>query len=157
VRTFRIILVALLLLLLSTAGAYAATGWTEQHDARGSLHRINLTWSTTTSAVSTVTTHVVRWPIDGTIYVVVTDPSGTTAPTDNYDIYMYNTAHGTTFDIMGGALENRDTSNTEWARPYISTESGYAPLPVWGEISIAISGNAVVDAEGQIEIFYFRD
>lgn len=156
-KTLKVLFISLLFLLLSAAGASATTGWTEEHSARGSLHRINLTWATYYGSGATIGDHVVRWPIDGTIYYVVTDPSGTTAPTDNYDIYIYNTAHGTTFDIMGGSLNNRDSASTEWARPYISTESGYAPLPVWGEITIVISGNSVNDARGQIEIFYFAD
>jgi hypothetical protein len=157
VKTLKILLVALLLLLLSAAGAYATTGWYEDHQNRGSLHRINLTWATSSATTTVVTSHVVRWPINGTIYHVITDPSGTTAPTDNYDIYLYSTAHGTSMDVMGGSLTNRDVTSTEWSRPYISTESGYAPLPVWGEITITISGNSVNDARGQIEIFYFRD
>ena len=155
-KTLKILIVALLLLLLSTARVHATAGWTEIHDARGNLHRINLTWGPTSSAVSTVTSHVVRWPIDGSIIMVVTDPdaSGSSAVSDNYDIYFYSTAHGTTMDVMGGALVNRDQTATEWIHPIISGTSKES-VPVWGEITIAITGNSVVGTDGgQIEIFY---
>ena len=58
------------------------------------------------------------------VYMVVTNPGGT-APQDDYDITIVDSDG---VDIMGGALSNRDTANTEQALPYIG--SAYAPRPI---------------------------
>ena len=64
--------------------------------------------------------------LDGQILRVVTDPDGTNAPTDNYDITFVD-EHG--FDILAADLANRDTANTEQKVPTAVTEH-YGPVTV---------------------------
>ncbi len=83
---------------------------------------------------------------------IVTNP-GSTAPTDNYDIYLkYDGA-----DLLGGAGENRDTSNTEIAYPIVDSVSGQrACVPVPGTLTLSIENNSVNSATGTIEIHFKR-
>lgn len=48
--------------------------------------------------------------ISGQIFRVVTNPDGTDAPTDNYDIVLNDED---TVDLAQGLLANRDTANNE--------------------------------------------
>lgn len=50
----------------------------------------------------------------GEVIALVTDPDGSSAPTDNYDITITDSE---SYDVMQGAGANRDTSNTETAVP----------------------------------------
>lgn len=81
-------------------------------------------------------------PIDGEILRVVTDPDGTDAPTDNYDIAL-NDEDG--FDILGGGLANRDTANTEAVVPS-------ARVVHYGACSLAVT-NAGDTKKGAVKIY----
>lgn len=89
--------------------------------------------------------------IDGMVYMVLTDPDGSTVPTDNYDVTLKN-SNG--IDIMGGKLTDRDETNTEVERPYILSETSFTPFPVDGALTLAIAdaGNSKV---GVIKIYVY--
>ena len=92
--------------------------------------------------------------VGGYVLKMVTNP-GSTAPTDNYDVTLEGSAD-TTVDHLAGAGSNRDTANTEVAYPSASS----APTPVWLDpdesYKVAVAGNAVNSATGQI-ILYLVD
>lgn len=50
----------------------------------------------------------------GQVLAIVTDPDGSAAPSDNYDITITDTD---TYDVLQGAGADRDTANTETATP----------------------------------------
>jgi hypothetical protein len=79
---------------------------------------------------------------------------GTTAPQDNYDIVI-NSASGA--DILGGAGQNRDQTNTEIAYPTIDSTSGQKGcVPVNGNVSLVLSGNNVANAAVEAKLFFVR-
>jgi len=90
------------------------------------------------------------WGISGLVMMVETDP-GTPAPLDNYDITL-TTATGV--DIMGGNLVDRDTADTERARPAVGGLSYSAPA--YGRLTLNISGNDVSGALIDVYIFYIE-
>ena len=81
--------------------------------------------------------------------LAVTDPDGDTAPTDNYDITVED-EYGC--DIFGGALENRDTANSEQAVPKVS--SVYGGRLCAGTWTFKLSGNSVNSAEGKCVLYF---
>lgn len=89
----------------------------------------------------------------GFLVKVITNPSGSAAPTDNYDFYLTD-PEDSALDLMGNACENRDTANTEQVYPVIS---GAATPPyangVYG-IKIANAGNA---KQGRVILFLLTD
>lgn len=94
---------------------------------------------------------------DATVYLsgylvkVVTDP-GDTAPTDNYDIAI-NGPYGS--DVMGGALANRDTVNTETAFAFAQDGTTVIFPMVHGlhTVSIPAASQNVNSATGSIYIY----
>ena len=78
-------------------------------------------------------------PVDGYLVLVVTDPDGTSVPTDNYDITLTDDEG---VDVMGGALANRDTANTEQALPKIATSYGGRWVNGLITLNIESAGNA---------------
>lgn len=73
----------------------------------GSVKKIRWSW---TSDASGDDSEATVEPYDGKLIGLTTDPDGTAAPTDNYDIVV-NDADGD--DVLLGAGANRDTANTE--------------------------------------------
>jgi hypothetical protein len=147
--------VLIILLIFATPSVYAA-----------SCTNGSLTLSTTTDNVNQIRKISGVWvsksdgnvdggsncdiPINGYIVQVVTDP-GATAPTDNYDIVLNDSD---SMDIMGGRLQNRDTSNSEQEVPLIG--GTYMPRYVNGSVSLDIdnAGNA---KGGTIIIYVWRE
>lgn len=87
-------------------------------------------------------------PINGYIYMVITDPSAD-APTDDYDIVL-NDADGA--DVMGGQLANRDTSVSEQVIPTVDG----VPISrfVNGSVALVVS-NAGASKDGVIIIYIY--
>jgi hypothetical protein len=81
----------------------------------------------------------------GWIYLAETNP-GSTGPTDNYDMVVNNTAG---VDVMGGALMNRDISNTERATPALS---GW----VDGPLTLVVTNNAVNSATFVLKLWSYQ-
>ncbi len=87
---------------------------------------------------------------DGILLVHVETDPGATAPTDNYDLYIYD---GMGVDIMGGALNNRDTSNSEDTQPQIDSQAA-AYMPFQGAFTLEQSNNAQAGAIYTVRIYY---
>ena len=86
--------------------------------------------------------------IDGWfLYFAETDP-GTTAPTDDYDIIL-NDANE--FDIMGGALADRDETNTEGAYPITAAH------PIDSTLTFVLTNNSVNSATGVLKLYFVAD
>lgn len=86
-------------------------------------------------------------PITGRVVAVRTNP-GTTAPSDNYDIDLLVDG----YDIMGAALDNRDTANTEWALPLLGT-AVWEPILRADTVTVSSSGNTTKNATVVIDIY----
>lgn len=91
--------------------------------------------------------HAMKNKITGRVYAVKTNP-GTPAPADNYDLDLLVDG----FDVMGGALDNRDTADTEWALPLLGT-AAWQPILRAGTVTVQYSGNTVANAVTVIEIW----
>ena len=107
--------------------------------------KVSIPW--TCDAAGAVTEVPVSLP-GGTIIKVRTDPDGTNAPTDNYDITLLDAIGGA--DVINGAGANRDTANIEEAYPTVATY--FRPLIGSGDYypTIANAGNA---KQGVIEVY----
>ncbi len=79
----------------------------------------------------------------GLLVKVVTNP-GSPAPTDNYDIYLYD-GTVTDVDVLGGALANRDTSNSEAVDGTMA--SGTQRVFLDGDHVLAIANNSTNSAQ----------
>lgn len=86
-------------------------------------------------------------PITGRVVAVRTNP-GATAPSDNYDIDLLVDS----YDIMGAALDNRDTANTEWALPLLGT-AVWEPILRGDTVTVSSSGNTVKNAVVVIDVY----
>lgn len=109
-----------------------------------SIHDLTLTMNS-----GGATAQAMSYAINGMIIAVETDP-GTTAPTDNYDITITDSK---TCDIMGGALANRDTANTE--RAYALSGSVVVAAPTTGILTIRVTSgsNQVKNATVRLYIY----
>ena len=82
-------------------------------DATSQIQKILVTCTGGTAGEAGTGSDTTIIPKRGWIFLAETDPGGT-APTSNYDIVINNAAG---VDVMGGALMNRHTSNSEKATP----------------------------------------
>lgn len=130
-----------------------ATPIYDKVDSASPFKTIVLTW-TADAAAATVPNFVISSSTNTTafnymkgyyIYRVETDPSGVTAPTDNYDI-VFTSTNGA--DIARSKLLNRDEANTEITSPINA--------PVDDGFTVSVSGNAVNSASGEIKIYLAR-
>jgi len=87
--------------------------------------------------------------INGIVIMVETDP-GATAPLDNYDLTITDALGA---DIMGGALANRDTANTERAYPLSSTTIVEAPVSSILTFNCAAGSNTTKNATVRILVY----
>lgn len=89
---------------------------------------------------------------NGQLVMMLTVPSASAAPTDNYDIAI-NVLGA---DILGGAGQNRDTANAEIAYPTATVGAVTYPVQpaVYDKLSFAIT-NAGNATSGTIYL-YFR-
>jgi hypothetical protein len=86
---------------------------TKTEEFFGILKKISWTWTAHTDGkVATATTNAVTTNVfNGEIVRLVTVPDGTSPPSDNYTVKVYD---GDSVDVlMGAATGNRDTANTE--------------------------------------------
>lgn len=72
-----------------------------------SVKKITFAWTSSAGGAADATT---TDPYDGRLIAVTTDPDGSAAPDDNYDVAI-NDADGV--DVLLGQGANRDTANTE--------------------------------------------
>ena len=81
--------------------------------------------------------------LSGELLKIVTDPDGTDAPTDNYDIVL-NDENG--LDVAAAGLANRDTATTEEA---LATRGACFD----GTLNLVVS-NAGNAKRGVVRVFY---
>ena len=119
-----------------------------QADNRVARHskvaRIYIAW---TSATGGGFTQAVR--LSGTLRKVVTKPSATVAPTDDYDITLVGPLGE---DAFGGKCIDRDDTNTETVVPFLSGTLTEHPIVVEGIYTLTIA-NAGDEKQGEIEIY----
>lgn len=75
------------------------------------INKIKWTWTSATGGTASGTTSLAY---TGKVYRVVTDPDGTAAPSDNYDITITDDDG---VDVLDGNGANRDTATTEAIAP----------------------------------------
>ncbi len=80
---------------------------TEEAHGRG-FRKVTFDWTSHTDGV--VTKVATTGTYTGKVEVLVTDPDGGSAPTDDYDVTVTDDED---YDILAGAGANRDTANTE--------------------------------------------
>lgn len=83
------------------------------------------------------------------LYSVETNP-GTTAPTDDWDAFVYDTD---SVDLCAGNANNRDTSNSELAVCATSTQP-YGVIS--GNLTVTISGNSNASATGTVKLYFVK-
>lgn len=103
----RSVLVLIALLIALTAIVRAAGTVTVAEETFGSVKKVAFTWTSSAGGAADGTTTAAY---NGVIERLVTVPSGSSAPTDNYDITIVD-EDGT--DVLMGSGQNRDTSATE--------------------------------------------
>ena len=113
---------------------------------------VKVTWVGETSGVVPNTTIS---PLNGRVLRVETNPhvNGTIQPQDNYDIQIVE-HNNASIDILGGQGANRDTANTETIIPYHANVTVYIyPRYSYGPIGFSLSGNANLNATGDVDIY----
>lgn len=88
----------------------AGTVTVEESQFNG-INKIKWTWLSTAGGAADLITPKSYY---GEVIALVTDPDGTAAPTDDYDITITDTEG---YDVMQAAGADRDTSTTETAVP----------------------------------------
>jgi len=121
----------------------------QDHSQNGILHEIRLEW--TAEADGSFIAAWSSWAVNGIVVGVKTKP-GTPAPTNLYDITLL-ALDG--IDIMGGALANRSSANTEFAAPLVGSDPWMIPVP--GPVQLNIVNNIVNGAEGVVKIYYVAE
>lgn len=94
--------------------------------ARVSDRLVKITVPWTSSSGGAFTEQV---QLNGSLVRANTDPDGTAAPTDNYDITLVDVDG---FDVAAGALLDRDTANNEQVVPTV-------PIPVAGTHTVTVA------------------
>lgn len=131
---------------MAVAGTLGAVTVAEVAGIKG-LVKVVIPWTSDESG--NVTENGVELP-GGTLVKMRTDPDGTDAPTDNYDITLLD-ADG--LDVLGGAGANRDTANVEDAYPAAGTY--FRPVIEGGTYYPTIAAAGAAKA-GEIELFIAR-
>ena len=162
------IFIFLCLVLLITGNAWGASvdGTVNQKltDA-GGVHRLRITWTAgDTASGETGNVEFLTREVNGLILGFQTNPDGTEAPTDNYDIVLvdaesgrkicYDSGSGET-TAGDGILANRDTSNTEYVPMQTSTGVPCA-IPHLGGMTVYAFHAGETNA-GVLDIFFISD
>lgn len=146
------LIIILCVLCTITPSLFAASTQTESIRQMGRLYEYTVSWTAHTDG--SYTSYLLRYPIDGILLCVVTDP-GATAPQAAYDPCLTD-QYGR--DVMGGGLADRSATATEMAMPQITGAAGLVPytVPVHGCLQLAITGNNVNTALGKVIIYFKR-
>jgi hypothetical protein len=146
----KICLLATIFLFLVISTVFAAESITQVWtDCTAKVQCLTFSWQADPNGALSATAS--NRSIDGYVIQVVTNP-GTTTPTDNYDITLINSDGA---DIMGTALTNRDTANSEIAIPK-PDGTNFVDAWVSGLLTLTITGNSVPDATGVVKIYIRR-
>ena len=148
-------LLAILIILFMATGLMAASTQTVTYTRNGECVRtikINWTAHTDGSYTSYAFTGADMAHIQGyMLHALITDP-GSTAPQDNYDIYLkYNGA-----DLLNGSGENRHTTTTQINFPLKFATYQKADIAIPGDLTFELSGNNVNAAIGLAEFVFVK-
>jgi len=106
------------------------------------MKMVTLAWTSDAAGDVSValSTEAMKLILGRDIQAVVTIPgAGDDAPTDNYDVYLYDS---NSMDILGNAAMNRSTSATQIITPYVGAAYGYSPVYDNLTLIIDVAGNA---------------
>jgi cyclophilin family peptidyl-prolyl cis-trans isomerase len=87
--------------------------------------------------------------IKGRLLQIVTDPSGDTAPQDNYDITITESGGA---DMLLGVAANRDTANTEVA--IVESNGAHSVVAETDSLTLNITNNNVNSAIIVIKLYW---
>jgi hypothetical protein len=87
--------------------------------------------------------------VKGSLLQIVTDPDGTTAPQDNYDITLTESGGA---DMLLGVGANRDTANTEIA--IIESNGARSVVAETDTLTLTITNNNVNSAVIVIKLYW---
>lgn len=173
-KTLKQLFLTAMIFLAITGMSWAASTMNEQLNCDGDACVLSIRWATHTDG--TFTGQETKTVIHGWIDGIETDPDGSAAPTDNYDINMRNkvtcvingTPRTTYRNIDGdtgtwsgleattaqdGILANRDTSVSEFTR--FLDNGKYGGIMAYGRLGIDIS-NAGNSTAGIINVYFIR-
>lgn len=113
----------------------------EDRELGGNVRMISVEW--TSAPGGTVSQPIKallpnKKPIVGILNRLVTNPDGTDAPTDDYDLTLLD---GDSVDVLNGGGANRDTANTEEIYPStvgVGTNSDFQPA-IAGDLTVTIA------------------
>jgi hypothetical protein len=138
-----------LLVLIPLLNVNAAATVTQVSKNYGKFKALTVTCTTDGAGVQERT--VLNLP-DGILLMHVETDPGSPAPTDNYDLYIYNSMG---VDIMGGALIDRDTADSEVVQPQMGGQATTC-LPFQGAFTLEQANNAQAGAVYTIRIYYME-
>lgn len=128
-----------------------AASVTVTYRRHGSIRIAVVDWISASDGSATATVQ-----LDGELLKFVTNPSGSAAPTDNYDITLVDED---SIDVAKGLLANRDTSNSEEIYPFVQvtlsgTGSDAAARPLFhgGPVTFTLA-NAGDTKSGQLKVY----
>jgi hypothetical protein len=109
------------------------------------VQKFTIDWTSDGSGNATETVNLF-----GFLLKAVTDPDGTAAPTDNYDITLVQNG----VDMVGGILADRDTANNEIVYGLVKNGTDIAPLPPFlaGEHTFTVA-NAGASKSGRVILY----
>lgn len=92
-------------------------------------------------------------PFDGDINLIVTKPGSVIAPTNGYDIDLFD---GCDYDLMHESLHGRSATAIQHER--CPTNGGLETMlrPVAGQVEVRITGNSINSATGTIFVYVCR-
>ena len=113
----------------------------------GPLGKLVVTWLSTTGGVA----NSANIPFNGKILRAVTNPDGTDAPTDDYDITLTDEDG---LDLAQGVLADRDTANSEQVVPLIGDGTITTQLVAYVGLLVVNIAAAGSEKAGVVTIFY---
>lgn len=107
----------------------------------GGIQKIRWAWTSDASGNADLITERAYY---GEVLALVTDPDGTDAPTDDYDITITDVEG---YDVMQGAGADLDTANTETAVPTAASVA-------FGTLTLNVSNAG--DSKSGVAILYLK-
>lgn len=150
IKKILFLIITVAVLLATSLPGFTAESVTQTWvNCTGKVECLTFSWQSDPNGALTATAS--NRSIDGYVIQVVTNP-GDTAPTDNYGITLNNSDGA---DVMGTALINRDTANSEIALPK-PDGTNFADAWVSGTLTLAVTANSVGSATGTVKVYIRR-
>lgn len=146
--------VIITMVFVSTSFAASSVVVTKGQYLDGENKTLLFTWIAHTDGsvtAQTTTTEETNFIKGYYLCAAVTNPGGT-APADNYDLTVTN---ADSIDLFGGALANRDESNSEYAVPTIATGVKGCAF-VDGALTVNWSAVTTNSGNGTLKLFFAK-